>query len=309
MPVESKWQDADQDKSDYSRKVKLPFLLLLTAAALVSFAANSILCRLALQDARIDAATFTFIRLASGAGAIWLITVCRSLRRVEERHPGLTNGNWLSAFALFSYAAAFSFAYINLPAGTGALLLFGAVQVSMIFWGFYQGERLCLSQKVGFFFACIGLVILLARGLSAPPLSSSALMLFSGACWGIYSLRGKSSRDAIATTAGNFICAVPFSVILICLFRGQLHADQTGLFYAAASGTITSGVGYVIWYTVLPRLRSTTAAAVQLSVPVFAAIGGILLLGESMTIRMAAASTTILAGIALVIFGKQAPTD
>ena len=131
-------------------------------------------------------------------------------------------------------------------------------------------------------------------------------MLFAGACWGIYSLRGKSSRDAIATTAGNFVRAVPFSVIPICLFRGQLHADPKGLFYAVASGAITSGVGYVIWYTVLPRLPSTTAAAAQLSVPVFAAIGGILFLGEAMTIRMAAASITILAGIALVIFGKQA---
>ena len=262
---------------------------------------------MALQEARIDAATFTFIRVAAGAVAVGLIAICRSHRQ-GERLSGLKSGDWLSAFALFGYAAAFSAAYINLPAGTGALLLFGAVQISMISWGFYKGERLRPSQAVGIILACIGLVILLARGLSSPPLLSSAVMLFAGACWGIYSLRGKSSRDAVATTAGNFLRAVPFSAILIILFRGHLHADQTGYFYAAASGAITSGVGYVVWYTVLPRLRSTTAAAVQLSVPVFAAIGGILLLGESMTIRMVAASTTILAGIALVIFGKNAPS-
>ena len=255
---------------------------------MIAFASNSLLCRLALKQTAIDPATFTFVRIFSGAIALWLVT---KMRRISLDK----SGNWASALALFAYAAAFSFAYVSLSAGTGALLLFGAVQAMMILWGFHKGERLDLIQIFGLGVALIGLVVLVSPGLSAPSLIGSILMLGAGAAWGVYSLRGKVAGDAIAVTTGNFLRAVLFAVA---------HVSLAGIAYAIISGAITSGLGYVIWYTALSGLRATSAAVVQLSVPVLAAAGGILLLGEPVTLRYIFASIAVLGGIALVIWER-----
>jgi len=211
------------------------------------------------------------------------------------------NGNWISALALFTYAAAFSFAYVNLSAGTGALLLFGAVQATMILWGLHKGERLDAIQITGLVVAVTGLVILVFPGLSAPPLIGSILMLGAGVAWGVYSLRGKGVQNPASVTAGNFIRAIPFSVVVWIFFLPWAHVDPAGVGYAITSGAIASGVGYVIWYSALPSLKAASAATVQLSVPVLAATGGILLLGEPITLRYVLAFVAVLGGIALVV--------
>jgi drug/metabolite transporter (DMT)-like permease len=270
---------------------------LLTSLAMIAFASNSLLCRLALKQTAIDPATFTFVRIFSGAIALWLVTKMR-------RSSLDKSGNWASALALFAYAAAFSFAYVSLSAGTGALLLFGAVQAMMILWGFHKGERLDLIQIFGLGVALTGLVVLVSPGLSAPSLIGSILMLGAGAAWGIYSLRGKVAGDAIAVTTGNFLRAVLFAVVVSLTLISRAHVSLAGIAYAIISGAITSGLGYVIWYTALSGLKATAAAAVQLSVPVLAAAGGILLLGEPVTLRYVFASIAVLGGIALVIWER-----
>ena len=261
---------------------------------MVAFAGNSLLCRLALKQTGIDAASFTFIRIFSGALALWLIVKVRKSARKGD-------GNWPSALALFAYAAAFSFAYITLSAATGALLLFGAVQATMICWGVRRGERLRIRQLAGLALAQGGLVVLLFPGLSAPPLRGSILMLGSGVAWGIYSLRGKTAGDPVSATAGNFLRAVPFAAVLSVVLFPRAQVDLAGIGYAVLSGAFASGVGYVIWYTALPGLKAASAATVQLSVPVLAAAGGILLLGEPLTLRFLFASIAVLGGIALVV--------
>ncbi len=210
-------------------------------------------------------------------------------------------GNWPSALALFVYAAAFSFAYNTLSAGTGALLLFGAVQATMILWGLRKGESLHARQLIGLAVAATGLVVLVFPGLSAPPLSGAILMLSAGVAWGIYSLLGKAVGDPASATAGNFLRAVPFAAVVSILFLPWARLDRVGIGYAVLSGAIASGLGYVIWYAALSGLKATSAATVQLSVPVLAAIGGILLLGEPLTFRFVCASIAVLGGIALVV--------
>jgi drug/metabolite transporter (DMT)-like permease len=265
----------------------------LTGLAMVAFAANSVLCRLALRDSAIDPASFTAVRLLSGALALWVIIGLRGGTRG-------TAGNWPSAFALFAYAAAFSFAYVTLPAGAGALLLFGAVQATMILAGLRAGERLGLRQSSGLALALGGLLMLLSPGLSAPPLVGSLLMLGAGAAWGIYSLRGRGVPNATAATAGNFRRAAALGLGLGLAMLPWARLDASGFGYAALSGALASGAGYAVWYAALRSLSATTAATVQLSVPVIAALGGILFLGEPITLRLALSSAAILGGIALV---------
>lgn len=280
--------------------------LTLTVMAMIAFAGNSLLCRAALNQTDIDAASFTTIRLISGALVLWLIVTLRARRLADQRVSQATvQGNWFSALALFAYAAGFSYAYISLAAGTGALLLFGAVQVTMIGYGIYRGERLRGIQLVGLLMAFGGLTGLMLPGLEAPPLVGSLLMLGAGVAWGIYSLRGRGAGDATAVTTGNFLRSVPFALLLSALMYPYWSLDIAGVGYAIASGALASGVGYAIWYTALPLLKSTTAATVQLSVPVIAAVGGVILLSEPLTLRMALASVAILGGIALVILEKQ----
>ena len=269
----------------------------LTLLAMIAFAGNSLLCRLALKETAIDAASFTTVRMLAASLALGLLIGFRpSVYR--------SSGNWPSALALFAYAAGFSFAYIHLSAGTGALLLFGAVQATMIGVGIYKGERLAGLRLLGFTLAIGGLVILLLPGLSAPPLLSALSMVGAGIAWGIYSLRGKGVGSPIAATAGNFLRTLPLTACLSLLMFRQMSVDNAGLVYAALSGALTSGIGYAIWYQVLPSLRSTTAATVQLSVPMLAAVGGILLLGEPLSWRLLVASFAILVGILLVIHQK-----
>jgi len=275
-------------------------VVILTLLAMVAFASNSLLCRLALRQTTIDAASFTLIRLLSGVIALWLIIITRK--------PGRpTAGNWTSALALFAYAAAFSFAYISLSVGTGALLLFGMVQATMIFWGLRKGERLNARQWFGLAIALGGLVALVFPGLSAPPIGGALLMTGAGIAWGIYSLRGKGAGDPTSVTAGNFWRSVVFAAVLNTALLRWINLDLAGVCYAIVSGAIASGIGYVIWYSALPGLKATTAATVQLSVPVLAAIGGILFLSESITSRLVFASLLILGGIGLVIIeGRMA---
>src|SRR2546428_4347660 len=213
-------------------------IFILTSLAMIAFAGNSLLCRLALKQTSIDDASFTFVRIFSGAAALWLIM---QMRRSTWKQAG----NWTSALALFAYAAAFSFAYNTLPAGTGALLLFGAVQATMIFWGLLKGERLDVIQIVGLVVALTGLVVLLFPGLSAPPIDGAILMLGAGVAWGVYSLRGKGAGDAIAATTGNFLRAVPFAAAVSIFMLSRMQLDRAGISYAVISGAITSGLGYV----------------------------------------------------------------
>lgn len=301
---------------------------------MIAFASNSLLCRAALKGTTIDAATFTFIRILSGAVALWIVLEIQMLLGVgrkpsllvesvatgvgfpsPQRSPkgkrgffslrekvGMRDvGNWFSALALFVYAAGFSFAYTTLSTGTGALLLFGAVQATMILWGLHKSERLSTIQIVGFVIAVTGLVVLVLPGISAPPLIGSILMLAAGVAWGVYSLRGKGERNPVSATTGNFTRAVPFAVALTFVFITRTHLDVAGVTFGIISGAITSGLGYVMWYSVLPDLKAASAAIVQLSVPVLAATGGILLLGEVMTMRYVLASFAVLGGIALVV--------
>jgi drug/metabolite transporter (DMT)-like permease len=269
-------------------------VFLWTALAMVAFAGNSLLCRAALKDTAIDAATFSTIRMASGAIALWIIVRVRDGARPPE-------GSWLSAFWLVAYAIAFSFAYLTLTAATGALLLFGAVQATMIGAGLLKGERFTALQLGGVALALGGLAGLLLPGVSAPPPLGAALMLFAGLSWGFYSLRGRGAGDATRVTAGNFARAVPFAVLASILALARVSADTQGMLLAVASGAITSGVGYAIWYTALPHLKATVAATVQLSVPPIAALGAVLFLGESITLRLVACSVAILGGIAVVV--------
>ncbi len=273
-------------------------IIAMTALAMTAFAGNSLLCRLALKHTGTDAASFTTIRLISGALMLWLV-----VRLGRRTHGG--RGNWPSALALFVYAAGFSFAYVSLPAATGALLLFGAVQATMIGQGIREGERLRKPQIAGLIFALSGLVGLLLPGLSAPPLAGTLLMLLAGMAWGVYSLRGKGAGDPTRVTAGNFLRAVPIAAALSLVMFNDASLDTAGFWYAVASGTLASGIGYAIWYTALPALKATRAATVQLSVPVIAAAGGILFLGEPITLRLTLASAAILGGIALVILERQ----
>jgi drug/metabolite transporter (DMT)-like permease len=297
--------------------MKAARLFIFTLLAMIAFASNSLLCRLALKQTSIDPGTFTFIRILSGAVALWFIikigrrmavnkTATRfvenfSIASVIPRNSLPSHGNWFSAFALFVYAATFSFAYVGLSAGTGALLLFGAVQAAMTLWGLYQGETLRGIQIAGFIVALTGLVVLVFPGLSAPPLICSILMLGAGVAWGIYSLRGRGEKYPLSATAGNFGRAVPFAAVASIIFIPWARIDLAGVSYGIISGAITSGLGYVIWYSALPSLKAASAATVQLSVPVLTATGGILLLGEPITLRYLLASIAVLGGIAFVV--------
>lgn len=275
-------------------------LFLLTSLAMIAFAGNSLLCRLALGHTAIDPASFTAVRLAAGAASLWLVVRLRS-----REAAGGSRGNWGSAVALFVYAAAFSFAYVSLPAGAGALLLFGAVQATMIGHGLWAGERPGPMQALGLVTALAGLAALLLPGLGAPPLEGSLLMLAAGAAWGIYSLRGRGGGDATRVTAGNFLRATPLALGLGLVMLPWSSIDAAGFGYAAASGALASGLGYAVWYTALRGLAGPTAATVQLSVPAIAAAGGALFLSEPVTLRLVLCSVTILGGIALVIHGQR----
>ena len=277
-------------------------VLLLTLLAMIAFAGNSLLCRLALEQTEIDPASFTLVRIVAGAVTLCIVATAMAGKFSVE-------GDWRSAMFLFGYAAACSFAYVSLSASIGALLLFGAVQATMIGYGLIQGERLTTLQTVGSLIAVGGLVVLLLPGLSAPPLVGAALMLAAGAAWGGYSLCGKGIQNPTSATAGNFLRAMLPAGLLSAAALPWNVLDGWGVGYAVASGAITSGLGYAVWYAAIKHLKATTAATVQLSVPVIASAGGALLLGERITLRLLGCSVAILGGIALVIFSKQKKSD
>lgn len=272
--------------------------MVLTALALTAFAGNSLLCRAALAHTQVDAASFTTIRLLSGALMLSALVRIRGDTRSGR-------GNWLSATALFAYAAGFSFSYLQLTAAAGALILFAAVQTTMIGHGLWSGERMRALQVLGLLLACGGLVGLLLPGLSAPPLEGALLMLGAGVAWGVYSLRGKGAGDALQVTTGNFVRAAPMAVLLSLALLNRASFDPAGAGYAMLSGALASAVGYVIWYTALPHLPSTTAATLQLSVPVLAALGGVFFLGEALSLRLLVSSVAIIGGVALVVLVGQ----
>ena len=278
-----------------------PRLVLLTTLALLAFAGNSLLCRLALRDGGMDAASFTALRLASGALALALLDGLRRRARGKGKGDGdvVARGDWASAIALFAYAALFSYAYLGLAAATGALLLFGAVQLTMLGRAFAIGERLAPRQWLGLLLASAGLLVLLSPNVQAPPPLAAALMLAAGVAWGLYSLRGRGSRDPLGTTAGNFMRTLPFAAALLAFGWQGAHADREGVIAALASGALASGVGYAFWYAALPALRASSAGIVQLSVPVLAALGGVVLLAEPLGWRFLAAAALTLGGVAL----------
>ena len=273
----------------------------LTLCALVAFAANSVLCRKALGEVAIDAASFTAVRLISGTAALWvLIRLIKGNRSANHR-----GGTWLSASMLFLYAAAFSFAYLKLSAGTGALILFCSVQLTMILYGLWTGERPHILQWTGLFLALVGLVYLVMPGLAAPSPVGSALMAVAGVGWGVYSLRGRGIKDPADMTAGNFLRTVPFVIIMNLAMTSHMHFSPEGVLLAFISGSLTSGVGYLIWYTALQGLTATRAATVQLSVPVIAAFGGAFFLSENISLRLIIATVLIIGGVALTVIGKE----
>jgi drug/metabolite transporter (DMT)-like permease len=263
-----------------------------TGFALIAFAANSILCRMALRQTSIDPASFTSVRIVSGAITLWLLVQLGNRR-------GSAGGTWVSSIALLAYASGFSFAYVAITAGTGALLLFGAVQLVMISAGLAAGERINFRIAFGWVLAISGLVTLVFPGVSAAPAVQSALMLCAGVAWGVYSLRGRRSSDPLHDTAGNFARAVPGALLISAIMWRHSSWDRMGVALAVLSGAIASGVGYAAWYTALPRLRAIAAANLQLSVPLLASLGGVVLFAEPITIRLAAASVLLLGGIAL----------
>ncbi|MGG2039091.1 DMT family transporter [Pseudomonas paraeruginosa] len=273
--------------------------LLLTILAMLAFAGNSLLCRAALKDTAIDAASFTALRLVSGTLMLLLL-----LRLRLRRAPAGARGGWRGAAALFVYAAAFSYAYVQLDAGTGALLLFGAVQVSLLLAGLLRGERPGTQALAGFLLALGGLLYLLLPGASAPPLGGALLMLLSGLAWGLYTLLGRGGGDPLAVSAGNFLRAIAFAALLLLVFHGQLRLDGPGLLYALLSGALASGLGYAVWYSALPGLTALQGASVQLSVPVLAALCGALLLGEPLGPRLPPATLAVLGGIALILLPR-----
>lgn len=298
---------------------------LLTTFALLAFAFNSILCRLALLGEEADAAGFTAVRLVSGTFALGLISYLVGRGRDLSGSEGVSSfgedvrsgieddtlptdrvsASWPSAFFLFAYTVCFSFAYLALTAGTGALILFGAVQLTMVAAAIFKGERPTPLEWIGLIVAVGGLVYLVLPGLASPPFISSLLMTAAGVAWGAYSLRGKGSVDPLRDTAGNFARSLLFAVPLVVLYLPGLHLTTRGWMWAVLSGAVTSGLGYTVWYAALKYHTSTRAAVLQLAVPVIAAVFGIILLGEAATATLAVAAALILGGIGLTIAGRK----
>jgi drug/metabolite transporter (DMT)-like permease len=262
--------------------------------ALLAFASNSVLCRMALRDTSIDPASFTSVRLVTGAMTLWLLV------RMKSGSFRL-GGDWVSAAALLVYAVGFSFAYVSVTTGTGALLLFGAVQLIMISAGLIAGERICPKTAIGWTLAAAGVVILLLPGISAPPLREAAMMLCAGIAWGVYSLRGRQSKEPLSDTSGNFARAAPVALLISAVWWSHRSWDAPGVLYAALSGSLASGLGYAAWYAALPRMTVVAASNAQLSVPVIAALAGVALFGEPITLRLVVSSILVLGGIALAV--------
>lgn len=274
--------------------------ILLTGMALIAFAANSVLCRLALGNGAIDASSFTGIRLLSGAIALFIILSIKG-----ENKGALSKGSWLASFTLFLYAITFSYAYLSVDTGTGALILFGSVQITMIMLSLISGTRLHFIEWSGVIIAFTGFVYLIFPNITTPSINGFILMTISGASWGIYTLKGRSSINPLMDTTYNFIRTIPFVVLLAFFTMQNTNYSSEGIILALISGAITSGVGYTIWYIALGSISSTQAAVIQLSVPIIAAIGGVLFVSEIITIRLIISASIVLSGILMVVIGKS----
>jgi drug/metabolite transporter (DMT)-like permease len=273
----------------------------LTAIAMLAFAANSVLARLAFATANAEPLSYTGVRIASGAIVLAALLMLR-------RQPGTRlafGGSWRAAAALFGYALAFSVAYILLGAGTGALILFASVQVGILGWAVLKGDRPSILEWLGLAVAIAGFVYLVSPGLVAPHPLGTLLMVGSGLCWAAYTLLGRGSQSPLTDTAGNFVRCLPIAIVLIvaALLTQPMH--PLALAYAVASGAIASGLGYAIWYAALPSLTRPRAAIVQLTVPAIAAAGGVLLIGEPLTPRLVIASMGILGGVAFALITAE----
>jgi drug/metabolite transporter (DMT)-like permease len=277
--------------------------ILFTTLAMIAFASNSLLNRLALGQDAIDPTSYTTIRLSSGAAMLFLLA---SLQR--KQNTPILRGSWRSAAFLFMYAITFSFAYLNLSTGSGALILFGSVQVTMIIVALKSGERPHAMEWVGLFLALGGLVYLVFPGLTAPSPLGSGLMAIAGVAWGFYTIRGRGSGNPLGDTAGNFVYSVPMVLIVLLVSIGNISVSSNGAMYAVLSGALASGVGYVIWYAALRGLTATRAATVQLSVPVIAAWSGVVFLAEDVSARLVIAGVLILGGIALAVTSRGKKT-
>ena len=273
--------------------------IVFTGLALIAFAANSVLCRLALGEQAIDASSFTVIRLLSGAVVLLAILRVNNNKTVTQ-----AKGSWSSSLMLFLYALTFSFAYITLDTGTGALILFGSVQITMILLSIISGQRLHTAEWVGVSLSFVGFVYLILPGVTTPSINGFMLMTVAGVSWGIYTLKGRSSANPLMDTAYNFLRTIPFVTILAVLAIKQVHYSPTGILYAVLSGAIASGIGYAIWYRALTGLTTTQAAVVQLLVPVIAAFGGVVFVSEAVTLRLIVSAILVLGGIFIVVLGR-----
>ena len=276
--------------------------LLCTLLALLAFAANSVLSRLALSEGTIDAASFSAIRLVSGIVVLLIILNISSFNKAVKPKAF---GSWKAGLYLFVYAAAFSFAYLTLETATGALILFGAVQITMVLTGLVKGNKLHWSEWLGLLAAFAGFVYLVLPSIATPTLTGFVLMSIAGIAWGLYSLAGKNSRNALADTTYNFLRTLPFIILLLAVFADALVLSEQGVWLAVLSGAVASGLGYIIWYIAVAGLTNTQAAVVQLLVPIFAAMGGVLFAQEAITSRLIIASVFVLGGILMVIFGRK----
>jgi len=276
---------------------------LLTCLALIAFAANSVLCRLALGNGTIDASSFTGIRLLSGSVVLFLIlSIQGSIKGSNKGVP--SKGSWTASFMLFLYAITFSYAYLSVDTGTGALILFGSVQITMILLSLISGTRLHIIEWSGVIIAFTGFVYLILPNITTPSINGFMLMTVSGVAWGIYTLRGRSSKNPLMDTSYNFLRTTPFVVLLAAFTMQNINYSSEGIVLALLSGGITSGVGYTIWYIALRGLSATQAAVIQLSVPVIAAIGGVIFVSETITSRLIISAIVVLGGILMVVLGK-----
>jgi len=273
---------------------------------MLAFAGNSVLCRMALAGEAIDAASFTAIRLASGAVMLTVLLLFRAEFRGTGRQKILQYGSWSGAAWLCMYATGFSFAYLSVSTATGALILFGAVQLTMMVASLLSGERPPMRAWTGYILAVGGLLLLLWPGASAPSLWGALLMAGAGLAWGLYSILGRKTHHPLAQTAGNFLLTLPMSAAMLFFSINMMHGNMNGVLLAIASGALASGLGYALWYHVLGRMSAASAATVQLSVPLLAAAGGVMLMQEPITLRLALTSVMILGGIALVTMKRTA---
>jgi len=273
--------------------------IIFTGLALVAFAANSVLCRLALGERAIDASSFTIIRLLSGA------IVLLAILSIKKNKTDLsTKGSWYASLMLFLYAISFSFAYITLNTATGALILFGSVQITMIILSLISGTRLHGTEWIGVMIAFAGFVYLILPAVTTPSAIGFLLMTIAGIAWGIYTLIGRNSKNPLVDTGYNFFRTIPFAIILLLIASKNLNYSYEGILLAVLSGGITSGIGYAIWYTALGGLSALQAAVLQLLVPVIAAFGGIIFVSETITLRLTVSAIMILGGILMVVLGR-----